>query len=176
MEALHCAYARYMTPCSSCDDTVRRVIYRCPLIPVTSGEASVSLAFYLGGAVFLYQCTHQSRHCRKSFKMPSALGIIDHSPHQPEPSPPIPTASNLVLIDNYDSFTWNVYQYLVLEGATVHVFRNDQISLEELIQKNPTQLIISPGPGHPATDSGISRDAIRHFAGKVPIFGVCMGL
>ncbi|UNI21393.1 anthranilate synthase / indole-3-glycerol phosphate synthase [Purpureocillium takamizusanense] len=107
--------------------------------------------------------------------MPS-LDIIDHSPHQPDPSPPIPTASNLVLIDNYDSFTWNIYQYLVLEGATVHVFRNDQISVEELIHKNPTQLIISPGPGHPTTDSGISRDAIRHFAGKIPIFGVCMGL
>ncbi|KJZ72855.1 Anthranilate synthase component 2 [Hirsutella minnesotensis 3608] len=108
--------------------------------------------------------------------MPSTLGIIDHSPHQPEPSPPVPTASNLILIDNYDSFTWNIYQYLVLEGATVHVFRNDEITLEELIHKKPTQLIISPGPGHPATDSGISRDAIRHFAGKIPIFGVCMGL
>ncbi|PHH77223.1 hypothetical protein CDD80_792 [Ophiocordyceps camponoti-rufipedis] len=108
--------------------------------------------------------------------MPSSLDIIDHSPHQPEPSPPIPTASNLILIDNYDSFTWNIYQYLVLEGATVHVFRNDQISLQELISKNPTQLIISPGPGHPTTDSGISRDAIRHFAGKIPVFGVCMGL
>lgn len=108
--------------------------------------------------------------------MPSSLDIIDHSPHQPEPSPLIPTASNLILIDNYDSFTWNIYQYLVLEGATVHVFRNDQISLQELISKNPTQLIISPGPGHPTTDSGISRDAIRHFAGKIPVFGVCMGL
>ncbi|RDA83731.1 hypothetical protein CP532_0219 [Ophiocordyceps camponoti-leonardi (nom. inval.)] len=108
--------------------------------------------------------------------MPSSLDIIDHSPHQPAPSPPVQTASNLILIDNYDSFTWNIYQYLVLEGATVHVFRNDQISLKELIEKNPTQLIISPGPGHPATDSGISRDAIRHFAGKIPIFGVCMGL
>jgi anthranilate synthase/indole-3-glycerol phosphate synthase/phosphoribosylanthranilate isomerase len=102
--------------------------------------------------------------------------ITDHSPHQPEPSAPIPTASNLILIDNYDSFTWNIYQYLVLEGAVVHVFRNDKITLEELIQKNPTQLIISPGPGHPSTDSGISRDAIRHFAGKIPILGVCMGL
>ncbi|KYK61416.1 trifunctional tryptophan biosynthesis enzyme [Drechmeria coniospora] len=107
--------------------------------------------------------------------MPSP-SIIDHSPHQPDPSPPIPTASNLILIDNYDSFTWNIYQYLVLEGATVHVFRNDQISIGELIQKQPTQLIISPGPGHPTTDSGVSRDAIRHFAGKIPIFGVCMGL
>ncbi|SPO02987.1 probable anthranilate synthase component II [Cephalotrichum gorgonifer] len=102
-------------------------------------------------------------------------GIIDHSPHHPAPSPPIPTASNVILIDNYDSFTWNVYQYLILEGAVVTVFRNDKITLEELIAKNPTQLIISPGPGHPSTDSGISRDAIRHYTGKIPIFGVCMG-
>lgn len=98
--------------------------------------------------------------------MPS-LDIIDHSPHHPDPSPPIPTASNLILIDNYDSFTWNVYQYLVLEGANVTVFRNDKITLPELIDKKPTQLIISPGPGHPETDSGVSRDAIKHFAGKV---------
>lgn len=108
--------------------------------------------------------------------MASQNNIIDHSPHQPEPSPPIATASNLILIDNYDSFTWNIYQYLVLEGATVHVFRNDKITLDELIEKNPTQVIISPGPGHPSTDSGVSRDVIRHFAGKVPILGVCMGL
>ncbi|KAK1242583.1 hypothetical protein MKX08_005395 [Trichoderma sp. CBMAI-0020] len=106
----------------------------------------------------------------------ASLAIIDHSPHQPEPSPPVATASNLILIDNYDSFTWNIYQYLVLEGATVHVFRNDKITVEELIKKNPTQLIISPGPGHPQTDSGVSRDAIRHFAGKIPVLGVCMGL
>lgn len=107
-------------------------------------------------------------------KMPS-LDIIDHSPHHPDPAPPIPTASNLILIDNYDSFTWNVYQYLVLEGANVTVFRNDKITLDELIKHNPTQLIISPGPGHPTTDSGVSRDAIQHFAGKIPVFGVCMG-
>ncbi|KAI2469021.1 indole-3-glycerol phosphate synthase-domain-containing protein [Annulohypoxylon bovei var. microspora] len=104
-----------------------------------------------------------------------ATSLIDHSPHHPDPSPPILTASNLILIDNYDSFTWNVYQYLVLEGAAVTVYRNDQITLEELIAKNPTQLVVSPGPGHPVSDSGISRDAIRHFAGKIPIFGVCMG-
>ncbi|KAI1423603.1 indole-3-glycerol phosphate synthase [Xylaria sp. FL1777] len=101
--------------------------------------------------------------------------IVDFSPHHPDPSPPIPTASNVILIDNYDSFVWNVYQYLVLEGATVTVYRNDQITLDELVAKDPTQLVVSPGPGHPATDSGISRDAIRHFAGKIPIFGVCMG-
>lgn len=107
--------------------------------------------------------------------MPS-LDLVDHSPHQADPSPPVASASNLVMIDNYDSFTWNIYQYLVLEGATVHVFRNDKITLEELIAKKPTQLIISPGPGHPSTDSGISRDAIKHFAGKIPVLGVCMGL
>ncbi|KAI2638290.1 indole-3-glycerol phosphate synthase [Xylaria nigripes] len=101
--------------------------------------------------------------------------IVDFSPHHPDSSPRVPTASNLILIDNYDSFVWNVYQYLVLEGATVTVYRNDQITVEELIAKNPTQLVVSPGPGHPTTDSGISRDAIRHFAGKIPIFGVCMG-
>ncbi|KAI1477766.1 indole-3-glycerol phosphate synthase-domain-containing protein [Daldinia eschscholtzii] len=107
--------------------------------------------------------------------MAAALDIIDHSPHHPDPSPPVPTASNLILIDNYDSFTWNVYQYLVLEGAKVTVYRNDQITLDELIAKKPTQLVVSPGPGHPSSDSGVSRDAIRHFAGKIPIFGVCMG-
>ncbi|KAK6949840.1 bifunctional tryptophan synthase trp1 [Daldinia eschscholtzii] len=107
--------------------------------------------------------------------MAATLDIIDHSPHHPDPSPPVPTASNLILIDNYDSFTWNVYQYLVLEGAKVTVYRNDQITLDELIAKKPTQLVVSPGPGHPSSDSGVSRDAIRHFAGKIPIFGVCMG-
>lgn len=103
------------------------------------------------------------------------LDLIDHSPHHPSPSPPLSTASNLVLIDNYDSFTWNVYQYLVLEGASVTVYRNDEITLEDLIAKNPTQLVVSPGPGHPDTDAGISQDAIRHFSGKIPVLGVCMG-
>jgi anthranilate synthase/indole-3-glycerol phosphate synthase/phosphoribosylanthranilate isomerase len=80
-----------------------------------------------------------------------------------------------VLIDNYDSFTWNVYQYLVLAGAKVTVFRNDEITIEDLIALKPTQLVVSPGPGHPSTDSGISKDAIRHFSGKIPVLGVCMG-
>jgi anthranilate synthase/indole-3-glycerol phosphate synthase/phosphoribosylanthranilate isomerase len=107
--------------------------------------------------------------------MTGNLALIDHSPHHPSPAPPIPTASNLILIDNYDSFTWNVFQYLVLEGATVTVFRNDEITLPELIAKNPTQLVISPGPGHPEKDAGVSNDAIKHFSGKIPVLGVCMG-
>lgn len=69
--------------------------------------------------------------------MPS-IDLIDHSPHQPSPAEPLAIANNLVLIDNYDSFTWNVYQYLVLEGATVTVFRNDEITLEDLTSKHPT--------------------------------------
>ncbi|EXJ65853.1 anthranilate synthase component 2 [Cladophialophora psammophila CBS 110553] len=104
---------------------------------------------------------------------PAAL--IDHSPYQPTPAKKLSSANNLVLIDNYDSFTWNVYQYLVLEGASVTVYRNDKVTLEELVAKKPTQLVISPGPGHPDTDAGISKDAIKYFAGKIPILGVCMG-
>ncbi|TGO24884.1 hypothetical protein BPAE_0092g00020 [Botrytis paeoniae] len=106
--------------------------------------------------------------------MPSAE-LIDYSPHQPEPAPRLASASNVILIDNFDSFSWNIYQYLVLEGATVTVYRNNELSVEELIALKPTQLVISPGPGHPKTDSGVSRDAIKYFAGKIPVFGVCMG-
>lgn len=101
--------------------------------------------------------------------------LVDHSPHHPTKVAELDSASNVILIDNYDSFTWNVYQYLVLEGATVTVFRNDEVSLDELIAKKPTQLVISPGPGHPETDAGISNAVIRYFAGKIPVFGVCMG-
>lgn len=103
------------------------------------------------------------------------LPLIDHSPHNPPPATALESASNLILIDNYDSFTWNVYQYLVLEGARVTVFRNDKITLDELISKQPTQLVVSPGPGHPDTDAGISGEAIRYFSGKIPVLGVCMG-
>ncbi|KAI7363404.1 Multifunctional tryptophan biosynthesis [Hortaea werneckii] len=104
-----------------------------------------------------------------------APDLVDHSPFNASPAPPIPTANNLILIDNYDSFTWNVYQYLVLEGATVTVYRNDKITLDDLKAKNPTQLVVSPGPGHPETDSGVSKAAIEYFSGKVPVLGVCMG-
>lgn len=103
------------------------------------------------------------------------MSSLDLSGRSLQTVSPLKNASNVVMIDNYDSFTWNVYQYLVLEGAMVTVYRNDKITLPELIALNPTQLVISPGPGHPLEDSGISKDAIKHFAGKIPIFGVCMG-
>lgn len=81
----------------------------------------------------------------------------------------------VVLIDNYDSFTWNLYQYLSEEGADVEVYRNDKITVDGVKALNPDILLISPGPGHPRTDAGISRDCIKKFAGEIPIFGVCMG-
>ncbi|TFY73720.1 hypothetical protein EWM64_g10292, partial [Hericium alpestre] len=83
---------------------------------------------------------------------------------------------DVLMIDNFDSFTWNLYQHLTLLGADVTVVRNDAIPVEALPQLQINSLIISPGPGHPVTDSGISRDAIKYFTGKVPVLGVCMGL
>ncbi|MGH7621355.1 MAG: anthranilate synthase component II [Gemmatimonadaceae bacterium] len=80
----------------------------------------------------------------------------------------------LLLIDNYDSFTYNLYQYLGELGAEVEVVRNDAVTLEDIEQMVPAQIIISPGPGNP-DDAGISKDAIRHFAGRMPILGVCLG-
>jgi len=79
-----------------------------------------------------------------------------------------------LLIDNYDSFTYNLYQYLSELGADVVVHRNDKITLEECDALAPDHVVISPGPGDPS-DAGISRDVIRHFAGKVPVLGVCLG-
>ncbi|KAF9010473.1 anthranilate synthase component II [Cyathus striatus] len=83
---------------------------------------------------------------------------------------------DVLMIDNFDSFTWNLYQQLCLLGADVTVIRNDAISPSLFPQLRIKSLIISPGPGHPRTDSGISREAVEYFQGKVPILGVCMGL
>jgi anthranilate synthase/aminodeoxychorismate synthase-like glutamine amidotransferase len=80
----------------------------------------------------------------------------------------------IVLIDNYDSFTYNLYQYLGELGADVHVVRNDAVSVTELEMLAPDGLVISPGPGEPES-AGISMEAIRAFAGKVPVLGVCLG-
>lgn len=81
-----------------------------------------------------------------------------------------------LMIDNFDSFSWNLYQQLCLLGANVVVVRNDAIDPSLFSQLQIERLIVSPGPGHPKTDSGISREIIKYFAGKVPVLGVCMGL
>ncbi len=81
----------------------------------------------------------------------------------------------LVLIDNYDSFTYNLVQYFGELGADIRVYRNDQVTMNQLIALNPSHLVISPGPGEPIKDDGISSDAIKHFTGKIPVLGVCLG-
>ncbi len=80
----------------------------------------------------------------------------------------------LLMIDNYDSFTYNLVQYFGELGADVQVHRNDQITIEEIEQLAPAHLVISPGPCTP-NEAGISVAAINHFAGKLPILGVCLG-
>ncbi len=80
----------------------------------------------------------------------------------------------LLMIDNYDSFTWNLVQYFGELGAFVKVVRNDEITISEIAALQPTYLVISPGPCSPA-QAGVSVAAIRAFAGKIPILGVCLG-
>ncbi|AJZ91480.1 anthranilate synthase component II [Klebsiella michiganensis] len=80
----------------------------------------------------------------------------------------------LLLIDNYDSFTWNLYQYFCELGEEVLVKRNDDIGLDDIERLAPQKLVISPGPCTP-TEAGISLAAINHFAGQLPILGVCLG-
>jgi len=80
----------------------------------------------------------------------------------------------LLIIDNYDSFTYNLVQYLGELGEEIEVYRNDRIALDEIAAKQPSHLVISPGPCTP-NEAGISVDLVKTFAGKIPILGVCLG-
>jgi len=80
----------------------------------------------------------------------------------------------LIVIDNYDSFTYNLVQYLGELGQVIEVYRNDQISVAEIVEKAPERIVISPGPGRPK-DAGISIELIKALGGKLPILGVCLG-
>ncbi len=80
----------------------------------------------------------------------------------------------LLMIDNYDSFTYNIVQYFGELGQDVKVVRNDEVTIEDIEAMKPEYLVISPGPCSP-TEAGISLEVIRHFAGKIPILGVCLG-
>jgi anthranilate synthase/aminodeoxychorismate synthase-like glutamine amidotransferase len=82
--------------------------------------------------------------------------------------------ARVFVLDNYDSFTYNLVQYIGEMGHEVEVRRNDQITVEEIAQLHPDRIVISPGPCTPR-EAGISIDVIRHFAGKVPVLGVCLG-
>lgn len=80
----------------------------------------------------------------------------------------------LLMIDNYDSFTYNLVQYFGELGVECHVVRNDKITVDDIVRLQPDYLVISPGPGTP-DKAGISIDAIKHFAGGIPVLGVCLG-
>jgi len=80
----------------------------------------------------------------------------------------------ILVIDNYDSFTYNIVQYLGELGAKIDVVRNDEITVDQIIEKSPTHILISPGPCSPK-EAGISVDVIQQLAGKIPILGVCLG-
>lgn len=80
----------------------------------------------------------------------------------------------IIMIDNYDSFTYNIVQYIGELGENVTVYRNDEISVEELIEQAPEKIILSPGPCTP-NEAGITIDVIKHFTGKLPLLGVCLG-
>ncbi len=80
----------------------------------------------------------------------------------------------VIIVDNYDSFTYNLVQQIGAFGARMAVFRNDKVRLEEVEEKRPDHIIISPGPCTPK-EAGISNDIIKHFSGKIPILGVCLG-
>ena len=80
----------------------------------------------------------------------------------------------MLLIDNYDSFTYNLVQAFAAQGADVSVYRNDAISVDAALRLEPTHVVISPGPGRP-DDAGVSLDMIAAFAGRVPLLGVCLG-
>ncbi|MEN5387716.1 aminodeoxychorismate/anthranilate synthase component II [Aliarcobacter skirrowii] len=80
----------------------------------------------------------------------------------------------ILMIDNYDSFTYNIVQYCLELGADLKIIRNDELSLEEIIALNPSKIIISPGPATP-NEAGVCLDVIKYFSGKKPIFGICLG-
>ncbi len=80
----------------------------------------------------------------------------------------------ILMIDNYDSFTYNIVQCIGSMGAEVEVYRNDKVTVDEVVARKPSHLIISPGPCTPK-EAGISNEAILHFTGKVPVLGVCLG-
>ena len=80
----------------------------------------------------------------------------------------------ILMIDNYDSFTYNLVQYLGTLGQNIKVFRNDKLTIEKIKKLKPKKIVISPGPGRPE-DAGISCDVIKEFSGRIPILGVCLG-
>ena len=133
----------------------------------------LSLVALAAGGVILrrFALEQQPPTPRQRAPMPSQF-IVPTRNVVPIPAEP---GALTVMIDNFDSFTYNVVQYLEELGATVRVFRHDAVTVAELEALAPRRIVISPGPGAPR-DAGVSNDVIRAFAGRVPILGVCLGL
>ncbi|CAN7094109.1 unnamed protein product [Brassica rapa subsp. narinosa] len=116
-----------------------------------------------------YVVTKASIEMSQSNSTPSSSVVVNSSSKQHKGGGPI------IVIDNYDSFTYNLCQYMGEVGCHFEVYRNDELTLEELKDKNPRGVLISPGPGTPQ-DSGISLQTVLELGPRVPLFGVCMGL
>ncbi|KAG0340433.1 bifunctional tryptophan synthase trp1 [Podila humilis] len=158
-----------------CSDAVRAA-GACP-----SGEATLSLLKFDDVNWELYMCLFVAVVILYRLAAWLAL-VLKHSSTQLPNYPATPFSSikatvtmTVIMIDNYDSFTWNIYQSLCILGANVQVYRNDAITVQEIAALNPSHLVISPGPGHPSESAGVSKPAIEHFAGKIPVLGVCLG-
>ena len=117
-----------------------------------------------------WSCTNQNRHSHFS----SRHSGFRRNPDARKTQRDAGRRLMLLLIDNYDSFTWNLYQYLCELGAEVEVVRNDKTSIEDIEALRPEGIVVSPGPCTPR-EAGISNDVIRHFGPKLPVLGVCLG-
>src|SRR5690606_13563730 len=120
----------------------------------------------------------QAQHERTMRGLPLVLSLSEDSPVPTEGRGCVTQGNRrpdmLLLIDNYDSFTFNLYQYLMELGQEVEVYRNDQITVEDCLAMRPDHVVISPGPCSPA-EAGISVDLVRAFEGRAPLLGVCLG-
>ncbi|KAG0526150.1 hypothetical protein BDA96_06G120700 [Sorghum bicolor] len=112
---------------------------------------------------------------RAALPLVAAAGPAAAAPVADLDGPPATEKQPIIVIDNYDSFTYNLCQYMGELGLNFEVYRNDELTIEDVKRKNPRGILISPGPGEPQ-DSGISLQAVLELGPTIPIFGVCMGL
>eukprot|EP01126_Amoeba_proteus_P042434 TRINITY_DN4611_c0_g3_i12.p2 TRINITY_DN4611_c0_g3~~TRINITY_DN4611_c0_g3_i12.p2 ORF type:complete len:336 (-),score=77.53 TRINITY_DN4611_c0_g3_i12:464-1471(-) len=137
-------------------------------------ERNITMASTTGAVVSSpYEVTENFHRAFRS--SPENLApLIAVEPGRGDYTPKNPRGTTTLLIDNYDSFTWNLFQYFTQLGERVIVHRNDKITVEECLSLKPDYLVVSPGPGNPSS-AGISKEVIRAFLGQVPILGVCLG-
>ncbi|XP_073392947.1 anthranilate synthase beta subunit 1, chloroplastic isoform X2 [Physcomitrium patens] len=143
---------------------------RCASIAPTGIARAPDLSSFRG--LGLRQCGLMTRrsHGQFALRVQAAVGVKERVLERNDKE-----KGSVVVIDNYDSFTYNLCQYLGDLGCKIEVYRNDEITVEEIRKKKPRGILISPGPGTPQ-DSGISLEIVRKLGPTIPLFGVCMGL